>query len=150
MGACLFFFLGMSLFIQYDVHCFENKIGSLYKKNSTISFIVLFKNHVNSILRAFANRWANCLQSLTIFTKFEPSPYHNVIMYWEESVQRHLSGIYINKKNPFKFKWHNKFIFFLHSKFWFHKAANRHLKHGWNKMCSYIWLSINHWKCSLE
>lgn len=52
MGACLFFFLGMSLFIQYNVHCFENKIGSLYislyKKNSTISFIVLFKNHVNS------------------------------------------------------------------------------------------------------
>lgn len=48
MGACLFFFLGMSLFIQYNVHGFENKIGSLYKKNSTISFIVLFKNHVNS------------------------------------------------------------------------------------------------------
>lgn len=48
MGACLFFFLGMSLFIQYNVHCFDNKIGSLYKKNSTISFIVLFKNHVNS------------------------------------------------------------------------------------------------------
>lgn len=43
-----FFFLGMSLFIQYNVHCVENKIGSLYKKNSTISFIVLFKNHVNS------------------------------------------------------------------------------------------------------
>lgn len=32
MGACLFFFLGMSLFIQYNVHCFDNKIGSLYKK----------------------------------------------------------------------------------------------------------------------
>lgn len=110
-----------SLFIQYNVHCFDNKIGSLYKKNSTISFIVLFKNHVNSILRAFANRWANCLQSLTIFTKFEPSPYHNVIMYWEESVQRHLSGIYINKKNPFKFKWHNKFIFFYTRNFGFIK-----------------------------
>lgn len=30
------------------LYSFENKIGSLYKKNSTISFIVLFKNHVNS------------------------------------------------------------------------------------------------------
>lgn len=39
---CLF------LYSTTFINCFDNKIGSLYKKNSTISFIVLFKNHVNS------------------------------------------------------------------------------------------------------
>lgn len=41
---CLFLY--STTFIVLKI--FENKIGSLYKKNSTISFIVLFKNHVNS------------------------------------------------------------------------------------------------------
>lgn len=85
-------------------------------------FLSLFCLRImKTVLRAFANRWANCLQFLTILTKFEPNPYHNVTMYWGEAVQRHLSGIYINKQNPFKFKWHNKFIFFYTRNFGFIK-----------------------------